>query len=467
MFAGLSSKAYDFQKDGIYYNINSDKKTVSVSKPEYSPYGDPYSGDIIPESVTDNNGKEYTVTAIDHHAFSNCTKVTSITLPNTITKILFEAFLDCTGLTSVQLSEGLKEISASAFNNCINLKEINIPSSVENIWANFSNCKSLPVIDGIRYADTYLIEVVDTLSTYTIKDGTRWIGTDAFKDCSFITNIEFPGGLTEIQGEAFYGCTGLTNIVLPNSVKILKEGVFAECTGLTEITIGTDLISITGDYGTFKNCTNLKTINFNAVRCQMEGKGWNSAFIGCNNMETINIGDSVRTIGKCLFGGYDNGFKIKNIYMGANVDTIGISAFYHCNFDTMFMHMANPPVLMDDKSLGTSSHIVVVPCGSAENYKNAQYYKNYNIIENCSGLTDINNNISISVYPNPTKETVTLNLENSTLDKNETVSIINNAGQVVYKSNITSQKTNINVSDLESGVYYVKVGEMKKKLIIE
>jgi hypothetical protein len=39
----------------------------------------------------------------------------------------------------------------------------------------------LPVENNLRYADTYLVGTVDkTLSSYTIKNGTKWIGDYAF-----------------------------------------------------------------------------------------------------------------------------------------------------------------------------------------------------------------------------------------------------------------------------------------------
>jgi hypothetical protein len=69
------------------------------------------------------------------------------------------------------------------------------------------------VIDNIRYADTYLVEAVDkTLSTYTIKEGTKWIGNSAFEDCTGLTSVTIPNSVTSIGNYAFDGCSGLTDI---------------------------------------------------------------------------------------------------------------------------------------------------------------------------------------------------------------------------------------------------------------
>ena len=62
----------------------------------------------------------------------------------------------------IVLPEGLLSIADYAFYGCANITAINIPSSVTYIGeAAFSECTGLPVIDNIRYADTYLIEAVD------------------------------------------------------------------------------------------------------------------------------------------------------------------------------------------------------------------------------------------------------------------------------------------------------------------
>ena len=104
-----------------------------------------YSGNltelIIPEKI---NG--YLVTTIKGSAFSGCSGLTSIEIPNSVTSIGNESFSGCSSLTSIEISASLTSIGASAFLSCSSLTSIEIPDSVTSIggWA-FSGCNNLTI----------------------------------------------------------------------------------------------------------------------------------------------------------------------------------------------------------------------------------------------------------------------------------------------------------------------------------
>ncbi len=97
----LLAFAYDFEVDGLCYNITSqDKKTVELT---YK-IGSRYEGDVtIPSSVA-YEGNTYAVTAIGRHAFcwmssdsgwSSNSELKSVKIPNSVTSIGNCAFSDC------------------------------------------------------------------------------------------------------------------------------------------------------------------------------------------------------------------------------------------------------------------------------------------------------------------------------------------------------------------------------------
>lgn len=83
--------------------------------------------------------------------------------------------------------------------------------------------------------------------------------------------------------------------------------------------------------------------------------------------------------------------------------------------------------------------------------------------------TNIQNNTvkDITIYPNPANDIININSENQI----QSIEILNISGQVVNYENISSNKAEININNLSSGVYFVKIytenSISTQKLIIE
>ena len=140
-FTNITSLAYDFEKDGVYYNyLGGNTVEVTYMTTDYNSY----SGDVnIPETVT-YNGVTYTVTQIGYSAFRNCASLTSVTMPNTIQTIGNYAFYHCDALTAVDIPNSVTTIGNNAFWLCLSLEEAIIPNSVTTIGSMaFRNCTAM------------------------------------------------------------------------------------------------------------------------------------------------------------------------------------------------------------------------------------------------------------------------------------------------------------------------------------
>ena len=129
----------------FYYGFLRSDQTASVMWPnQTNPDPKRYVGDIVvPASVTYNDTIYTVVDIID--AFSGCTNLTSVTIPNTVTCI-DGAFEKCTKLKSVNLPPNITRIGVNTFSECSSLKSITIPENVKYIGQKaFYMCDSLEI----------------------------------------------------------------------------------------------------------------------------------------------------------------------------------------------------------------------------------------------------------------------------------------------------------------------------------
>ncbi len=123
----------------LHYTINSDGTTVTLSGHE-----DSISGELVIPSSVDYCGNTYIVTIIGSSAFSSCSTLTSIVIPETATRIEQNAFRYCRGLTEVVIPDNVTYIGDYAFSECSRLATVTIGASVNDIGSGaFYPCSAL------------------------------------------------------------------------------------------------------------------------------------------------------------------------------------------------------------------------------------------------------------------------------------------------------------------------------------
>ena len=279
----------------------------------FEDYSNPtyYAEDLYINNELLTDVKITTADAIKKDAFHNCQSIKSVEIGNSVTSIGENAFSGCSGLTSVTIPNSVTSIGWDAFEGCSGLTSVTIPNSVTSIgedafystgiYKNNSNWDN-----GVLYIDNCLIKAKSDVvkGSYTIKKGTRIIGSSAFEDCSGLTSVTIPNSVTSIGYKAFNSCSGLTSVTIGNSVTSFGWGAFNGCSGLTSVI-------------------------WNAKNCEDFSSSTYSPFYDIrSSITSFTFGNEVEHIPAYLCYGMS---KLTEITIPNSVTTIGSSAFSGCS----------------------------------------------------------------------------------------------------------------------------------------
>ena len=242
LFYSIVINAYDFEVDGLCYNILSNNQVEITYKDKNANH---YSGNlVIPEKVI-YGGKEYVVSSIGKAAFAFCPALTgSIVIPSSVTSIGDSAFVFCSGLTgTLTIPNSIRKIGNYTFWSCKGLTGLTIPSSVisigkEAFYACIGLTGPLTIPNSVTSIGYSAFSGCSGLrGTLIIPSSIKEIEDNTFADCSGLTGLMISSSVISIGAFAFFGCSGLTGqLIIPNSVTSIKDSAFRNCTQLKKVT---------------------------------------------------------------------------------------------------------------------------------------------------------------------------------------------------------------------------------------
>lgn len=228
-WSGYADRIQGMSGNEIYYTTVDE----SLVRP-YTTAG--FSGVLVSNEYVDGRGTlifDAPIVAIPWAAFSNCSGLTSITLPDEVQDIGASAFYQCVSLTAINIPEGVKSIGSAAFRYCISLGEIILPESLQSIWMEaFASChslKSVRIPDRVTILDNGAFQDCSSLKVVTLPSSLLSIGRRAFYECGVLPGITIPAGVTNIGEEAFYDCIRMVEAtLLPQTPPACGKDAFSQ-----------------------------------------------------------------------------------------------------------------------------------------------------------------------------------------------------------------------------------------------
>ena len=453
MLSCIALWAHDVEIDGIYYYLDEDDNTAWVTYRGDDPYSYiEYSGSItIPETIT-YYSQTYSVTSIGSFAFSSCSGLTSVTIPNSVTSIGYEAFSGCSGLTKVNYLGSVDKWMEIHFSDnyadptyyanptyyakdlYINnelLTDVKITSANSIKFAAFYNCKSIKSV-----------EIGESVTT---------IGSYAFKSCSGLTKVNYLGTVdkwVEIDFEddysnpTYYTKDLYINNELLTDVKIttadsIKDYAFNNCRSIKSVEIGKRVTSI--GYEAFYGCYDLTSVIWNAknykdIKVYDETPFYNIR----SSITSFTFGNEVEHIPAYLCYDMEN---LKEVTIGNSVTSIGQYAFSGCyKLRKVTAYPTTAPNAYESSFEHYNAYLYV-PCDVYEDYDLDDVFGNFEYIECIAAEED--EPVSIT----ETLADANITVSGSTISADADFSIYDTIGQNVTAFN----------GSLQPGVYLVSI----------
>ena len=358
------------------------------------------------------------VTSIGEWAFAGCTNLSSVILGNGVTSVGLRAFYNCNSLSSAihndnificlpvsysgayVIPDGIQFIANNAFSDCSELTSVSIPNSVTRIGIlAFSGCTNLTSLtipaSVLQTPNLAYLSVEAGNPVYDSRNNCNAIIETATNTLiSGCKNTIIPNTITNISASAFYRCSTLTSIHIPTSVTRIGSAAFYD-TGLTSVEIpsNTSIIGPSGYQafgGAFAECHELTSVVF------AEGDGGpisigSDAFCNCNKLNNVVLSSNITTICNQVF----EGCNLTSIEIPESVASIGCYAFSNCSSLTKITCKAITPPILDPQEHNGPQHVFVnvdksiplyVPAGSVEAYKSADGWKDFTNIQAISSV---------------------------------------------------------------------------------
>ncbi|MDO7171628.1 leucine-rich repeat domain-containing protein [Mariniflexile sp. AS56] len=335
-------------------------------------------------------------------------------------------------------------------NSCVGIENLNFDDGTYTytvLGTNPNQCKVTGFVSGQETANAIIPGVANNGS---VPFNVVAIGDSAFNAKTVITSVTLPSSVTSIGNDAFSLCTSLVTINLINIVTYGSNS-FSGCSELTLAPLDLTNAVSAGNYAFF-NCSKITSVIVPGAVTFGDGVLRNTGITSftipsewtvlpaqmirdCKSITSINIPSTVTTMGVAAFRGCTGITDIQ-----VNWTTSG--AIPSATVSNLF------------NGLTLSGINLLVPTNTASFYEAAAVWTDFNIGVGTLSTNKLEQELGFSFYPNPTSGIVSIKSKQL---NNASVGVYDLNGRELLNQSISGASSEINVSNLASGIYLFKV----------
>ena len=379
-------------------------------------------------------------------------------------------------LTSVTIGSSVKGIGPYAFSNA-SISRTNYTGTIAQ-WCNiyFAHEQANPV------SCSHNLYINNQLVTNLIIPNT----VDTIKQCAFVgdnclTSVSIPNSVTSIGGSAFTGCTGLTSVTFRRANTMIENNSF------NSLPVGLPIHIPCGSSAWYIN----KLPNFSnfieelqysySVTSQDTLKG-TVATVTAPTCNTHSWTISATANTGYTFSCWSDGNTQNPRTLTVTQDTVLVASFtsssqqwYNFNVVSEDVNKGTVQVLAQPSQANPQATFVALPNngytfsrwsdGNTQNPRSITVTQDTILIAfftSNQGIAETEN-ASITLYPNPASDKVTL----EGVGNEANIFIINAMGKVVRRLENAGGTLTFSVGDLPKGIYFVRVSNAVRKLVID
>ena len=200
-------------------------------------------------------------------AFFGCSRLASVTIPDSVTVIKGNPFIRCSRLTAIVVSPGHPTLYSAD----------GVLFSREDHTLTAYPCgrpaASYDVPEGTWAVGNTAFCGCESLESVTFPNGLTGIGDHSFSDCTSLASVTFPEGVESIGACAFFDCRSLDAVRFPESLRSIGRNAFTGCGSLISAAIPAGVTDIGGD--AFSGCDLLVATtpanSYAAAYCETNG----------------------------------------------------------------------------------------------------------------------------------------------------------------------------------------------------